>query len=76
MVIDEVVNPIGDNPKNNPDTPTILKLNATDKTDFSIISNLPSLNKTLTRQYPGITATKINPKKYVNPENNELEGIK
>ncbi|HUU88467.1 MAG TPA: hypothetical protein VMX17_12045 [Candidatus Glassbacteria bacterium] len=76
MVIDEVANPIGDNPKNKPDTPAILKLNATDKTDISTNSNFPSLNKTLTRQYPGITATKINPKKYVSPENKELEGIK
>ena len=62
-VIELVAIPIGDNPKNNPDTPTKLKLSATDKTALSINSNFPSLNKTLTRQYPGITATKVNPKK-------------
>ena len=75
-VIEEVVNPIGDTPKNKPDTPAILKLNVTDKSDFSMNSNFPSLNKTFTRQYPGITETKINPKKYVKPEKNEFEGIK
>jgi len=62
-VIEFVVIPIGDNPKNNPDTPTKLKLSATDKTAFSINSNFPSLNKTLIKQYPGINATKANPRK-------------
>jgi hypothetical protein len=32
----------GDNPKKSPDNPAILKLNATDKTDFSIKSSFPS----------------------------------
>jgi len=43
--------PIGDNPKNKPDIPTMLKLNATDNTAFSTESSLFSAgNKTLTRQ--------------------------
>lgn len=63
IVIELVAMPIGDNPKNNPDTPTKLKLNATDKTAVSINSNFPSLNRTLIRQYPGIIATKVNPRK-------------
>jgi hypothetical protein len=63
IVIELVAMPIGDSPKNNPDTPTKLKLNATDKTAVSTNSNFPSLNKTLIRQYPGITATKVNPRK-------------
>lgn len=63
IVIELVAMPIGDNPKNNPDTPTKLKLNATDKTAVSTNSNFPSLNKTFTRQYPGMTATKVNPRK-------------
>jgi len=43
--------PIGDNPKNRPDSPTRLKLNATDNTVFSTKSSLFSAgNKTLTRQ--------------------------
>jgi hypothetical protein len=55
--------PNGDNPKNNPDTPTKLKLNATDNTTFSIRSNFFSLNTALIKQYPGRKATKVNPKK-------------
>ena len=75
-VIEFVVIPIGDNPKNNPDTPTKLKLNATDKTALSINSNFPSLNMTLIKQYPGMTVTKVNPRRYVNNEKTESEGIK
>ena len=62
-MIESTAKPIGDNPKNNPDTPTKLKLRATDKTADSINSNFPSSNKTLMRQYPGIIVTKVNPRK-------------
>jgi hypothetical protein len=43
---------MGDIPKNKPDNPTMLKLNATDNTAFSTKSSLFSLveNNTLTRQ--------------------------
>jgi hypothetical protein len=63
IVIELVVIPIDDNPKNNPETPTKLKLSATDKTAVSKNSSFPSLNITVIRQYPGITATKVNPRK-------------
>ncbi len=76
IVSEAVVMPIGDNPKKSPDIPAILKLSATDKTVFSIMSSLPSLNKRLTRQYPGITATKTKPNRLVKTENTESLGIK
>jgi hypothetical protein len=41
-VSEAVVIPMGDNPKKSPDNPAILKLNATDNTDFSIKSSFPS----------------------------------
>jgi hypothetical protein len=75
-VIEAVVIPIGDNPKNRPETPAMLKLNATDNTGFSTMSSCPSRNKRLTRQYPGTTATKINPNTIVKMENGESLGIK
>ena len=69
--------PIGDMPKNRPDNPTMLKLNATDKTTSSTMSNLFSLvaNKRLTRQYPGMTSTKTKPKTILIVANTESEGI-
>ncbi len=76
MVSDAVVIPMGDNPKKSPDTPAMLKLNATDNTAFSTKSSFPSWNKRLTRQYPGAIATKINPKTTVKTENGESLGIK
>jgi len=60
-VSEVVVIPMGDNPKKSPDTPAMLKLNATDNTAFSTKSSFPSWNKRLTRQYPGTTATKMKP---------------
>jgi hypothetical protein len=60
-VSEAVVIPMGDNPKKSPDNPAMLKLNATDSTDFSTMSSFPPWNKRLTRQYPGTTATKMNP---------------
>jgi hypothetical protein len=61
-IVSEAVDiPTGDNPKKSPDNPAMLKLNATDKTDFSTKSSFPSWNKRLTRQYPGTTATKVKP---------------
>jgi hypothetical protein len=42
IVSDEVVIPMGDNPKKSPDNPVMLKLNATDKTAFSTKSSFPS----------------------------------
>ena len=50
IVIEAVVIPIGDNPKNSPVIPTMLKLKATDKTVFSTKSSFPSRNKRLVRQ--------------------------
>jgi hypothetical protein len=76
ITIEDVVILMGDNPKNRPDTPAKLKLNATDNTAFSTKSSFPSLNKRLTRQYPGTTATKINPNTAVKTENGESLGIK
>jgi len=61
IVSEVVVIPIGDNPKKSPDNPAILKLSATDSTDFSITSSFPSWNMRLIKQYPGKTATKMNP---------------
>ena len=61
-VSEAVVMPMGDNPKKSPDNPAMLKLNATDNTDFSTMSSFPSRNRRLTRQYPGTTVTKTNPK--------------
>jgi hypothetical protein len=61
IVREAVVIPMGDNPKKSPTTPTMLKLDATDNTAFSIKSSFPSRNKRLTRQYPGTTETKTNP---------------
>ena len=63
ITIEFVVIPIGESPKNSPETPTKLKLNAIDKTNLSINSSFPSLNNTLMRQYPGTKATKVNPRK-------------
>jgi hypothetical protein len=61
-IVSEAVDiPIGDNPKKSPDNPAILKLDATDKTAFSTKSSFPSMNKRLTRQYPGTIATKTKP---------------
>ncbi len=76
MVSETVVIPIGDNPKNSPDIPAMAKLSATDKTAFSTKSSFPSLNKRFTRQYPGKTATKTNPKRLVKTENGESLGIR
>jgi hypothetical protein len=76
IVSEAVVMPMGDNPRKSPDIPAILKLSATDKTAFSIKSSFPSLNKRFTRQYPGRTETKMNPKKLVKTENSESLGIK
>jgi len=76
IVSDVVVIPMGDNPKNSPDTPAMLKLSATDNTAFSTKSSFPSWNKRLTRQYPGTTATKINPNTPVKTESGESLGIK
>jgi len=42
IVIERTVIPIGDNPRNKPDTPAMLKLKATDKTVFSTRSSFPS----------------------------------
>jgi hypothetical protein len=67
---------MGDNPKKSPDNPAILKLNATDNTDFSIKSSFPSWKMRLTRQYPGTTATKMNPNTYLKTENGEPLGTK
>ena len=63
IVREAVVIPMADNPKKSPDNPAMPKLNATDNTVFSTISSCPSRNKRLTRQYPGATATKVNPNK-------------
>ena len=63
IIIEFTFIPNSDNPKNNPDTPTKLKLNATDNTTSSIRTNFFSLNITLIRQYPGVKVTKVNPKK-------------
>lgn len=69
IVSDEVVIPTGDIPKKRPATPVMLKLSATDKTAFSTKSSFLSMNKRLTRLYPGTTATKINPKMILKTEN-------
>ena len=50
IMIEDFVIPTGDNPKKRPVNPTMLKLNATDKTAFSTKSSFPSWNKRLTRQ--------------------------
>jgi hypothetical protein len=50
IITEDFVIPTGDNPKKSPVTPTMLKLNATDKTAFSTKSIFPSRNKRLTRQ--------------------------
>ena len=42
IVSEEVVIPMGDNPKKSPDNPAMLKLNATDNTAFSTKSSFPS----------------------------------
>jgi len=76
MVSEAVVMPIGDNPRNSPDIPAMLKLSATEKTAFSTMSSFPSLNKRFTRQYPGTTATKTNPNRLVKTENGESLGMK
>jgi len=75
-MMDEDNKPAEDNPRNKPEIPDMLKLRATDKTAFSIMSSLPSLKSKLIRQYPGKTATNVNPKKTVNHDNNEPLGIK
>ena len=75
MVSEVVVILIGDSPKNSPANPAMLKLSATDNTAFSTKSSFPSRNKRLTRQYPGTTATKVNPNMTVITENGELLGI-
>ena len=63
-IIELVVMPIGDNPKNNPVSPAIPKLNATDKTASSGKSSFCSFtNNMLTRQYPGKIVMNTNPKK-------------
>jgi len=49
-VIEAKVNPIGDIPKNKPEIPAKLKLNATDRTIISAKSNLPSSNRKFMRQ--------------------------
>jgi hypothetical protein len=67
---------MGDNPRKSPDIPAMLKLSATDKTAFSIISSFPSLNKRFTRQYPGTIATKTKPNTFVKKENGESLGMK
>ena len=54
--------PIGDSPRNSPDIPAMLKLNATERTDCSTMSSFPFWKIKLTRQYPGTKATKVNPK--------------
>ena len=69
IVSEEAVIPMGDNPKKSPDNPAMLKLNATDNTAFSTTSSFPFWNKRLTRQYPGTTATKVNPNTTVITEN-------
>jgi hypothetical protein len=68
---------IGEMPKNKPDNPTILKLNATDKTASSTMSNLFSFaaNKRLTRQYPGAMSTKVKPKTMLKIAKTESAGI-
>ena len=76
IVSEGVVMCMGDNPRNSPAMPAMLKLRATDKTAFSIMSSFPSLNKRFTRQYPGTTATKINPNTFVKMENGESSGVK
>lgn len=75
IVSEAVVMPIGDNPRKSPDIPAIPKLSATDKIAFSTKSSFLSSNKRLTRQYPGRTETKKNPKKLVKTENGESLGI-
>jgi hypothetical protein len=50
LVMDETVKPVEDSPKYKPEIPDMLKLKATDKTVFSIISSLPSLKSKLSRQ--------------------------
>jgi hypothetical protein len=42
IVSEAVVILMGDNPKKSPDNPAMLKLNATDNTDFSTTSSFPS----------------------------------
>ncbi len=42
--------PAGDMPRNKPETPAMLKLNATDKTKISTKSSFPSANRKLMRQ--------------------------
>ena len=76
MVNEGVVMCMGDNPKNSPAIPAMLKLSATDKTAFSIMSSFPSLNRRFTRQYPGTTATKMNPNMFVKMDNGESLGMK
>lgn len=49
-IIEGTVIPIGDKPKKSPETPTMLKLRATDSTAFSTKSSLPSWNRTVARQ--------------------------
>ena len=51
--------PTEDKPRKRPEIPAMLKLNATDKTAFSIRSSLPSEKRKLTRQYPGTNATNV-----------------
>jgi len=50
FVMDETVKPAEDSPKNKPEIPAMLKLKATDKTVFSIMSSLPSWKSKLSRQ--------------------------
>ncbi len=76
IVNEAVVMPMGDNPRKRPDIPAMLKLSATDKTAFSIMSSFPSSNKRFTRQYPGTTATKTKPNMPVKTEKGESLGIR
>ena len=50
FVTEEIVMPTEDKPKYKPEIPAMLKLKATDKTVFSIMSSLPSLKSRLTKQ--------------------------
>jgi hypothetical protein len=62
-VIETKLIPIGDKPRNNPISPVKPKLNATDSTNFSIMSTLfLPRNRTLTKQYPGRKTIKIKPR--------------
>jgi len=49
-VIELVLIPIGDSPRNNPEMPAMLKLNAIESTAISTMSSLPSGKIRLSRQ--------------------------